>query len=104
MRFFCFLSQTVSYLHNSQNYLNGKLKYPTVAMNKMTTMCKGGDYVNSASASASNLVYKLVPISKEEASKLNEKDIISHDYIKVNMQTLLISLCFFRNWNVKRRN
>lgn len=108
MRFFYFLSQSFNFSHlqNSQNYL--KVKYPTVAMNKMTTMLSKGDDALMTNPNHSNLLYKLVPISKEESLKLNEKEIISYDYIKVNKYKWMLFFSFyhhyFRNWNLKRKN
>lgn len=77
MRLFSLLSQTVNLLNTSQNYLNGRiLKCSTVAMNKMSTITKGGGGGESNNVNNSDNLYKLVP-------KLNENEMTSCEYIKV---------------------
>lgn len=83
MRFLGFLAHANSLLNTNFNYLNGNSKtWLSVAKNKMSTP-KGIE-------SGNNELFKLVPISKEEADKLKcDNEIISYEYIKVSIEKSL---------------
>lgn len=88
MRFLSFLAHASSLCNISSMFLRGTGKYLPVTRNKMLSV--------RADESDENMgqFYKLVPVSQEEASKSTDKNIISYEYIKVDIK-IKDNLIFF---------